>query len=124
MVPCFFFIYFYLNFKKWKGKKIHFNFSRPYSLILLFFLPKLGAKFELMLHHGELKTGSLSAFYKLVIDKFDTVYILSDAQEGFYKKLEVNASRIVRISSYVKPAIDISNIHIKVKNEVDTFFSN
>lgn len=118
------YIYFFKNYKNWSGKKVHFNFSRPHSLFFMFLLPKFGASFELMLHHGELKVGIWGGIYKLILRKFNIIYVLSDSQKDFYIELNVRTSKMIIISSYVEPSLNVFNINCKVKSEIDMFFTD
>lgn len=86
---------------------VHFNFSRPVSLIFPFLLPKRGRVFVLMLHHGELDSPYPVFLTKLFLNRFDKVYSLSSSQENFYEKHGYLGENIIHTNSYIPSSIPL-----------------
>jgi len=78
---------------------VHFNFSKPISLILPFFIPKRNVRFFLMLHHGRLKSPYPRFITRVFLSRFDVVYALSSSQMQFY--LRNGCKRVVNTTSYI-----------------------
>lgn len=85
-----------------KVSVLHFNFSTPRSLLLLAVLPKINAKWFLMLHHGDLE-GGINPFVKWVLSsRVDAVLCLNARQAAWYSRF-VEAEKIKMANSYVEP---------------------
>ena len=115
-----FICYYFLKFSSWKGRILHFNFSRTRSLFLFLLLPKFGSEFHLMLHHGVLSKSTLPFFDYLVLRKMDVIYSLNSNQKKFYLDSGVSLSNIYECASYIRPII--SEIACDVKDAIDSFF--
>ena len=96
----------WLLFFKKKGGCI-FNFSSCSSLLIIFFLPKLGRqKWVLILHNGD-QEGNFQklnfiakAIVKFALRKIDLLCAISNKQYDFYKKNKTG--KVLRISPYIK----------------------
>ncbi|MCU4425354.1 glycosyltransferase [Acinetobacter sp. WU_MDCI_Abxb74] len=92
---------------KYRNKDFFFNFSSGNSLVFFIFLPKINNKWSLMLHHGHLTSRLPKFLLKFILNKFDTIYTLSDRQADFYKSINLHYS-LVSENSYVPASfIDI-----------------
>lgn len=108
------FFHFFLSFCFFRSvvegiEIVHFNFSKPISLILPFFLPKRKKIFALMLHHGELISPYPKFITKLFLGAFDQIYVLSCSQEEFYDDHGVSKENIIHSSSYIPASIPSSD---------------
>lgn len=97
----------------YREKTIFWNFSRPYSFLLLLLMPKYSkSRWVLMLHHGSLE---INGYFKRIITnyaiacvkrKIDLVLALNDHQECFYYQHGFKA--IERTCSYL-PCLSVIN---------------
>lgn len=102
-----------------KEKKIYFfNFSRLYAVFLIFFVPKMGSKFLLMLHHGNIKTKVPSFIVRVALKKFNRIFSINSSQEVFFLESGIDEAIIFSTSSYVP----LSRESIAKSLEVDNFF--
>jgi len=115
-----FLFYYWRRMFYWRGRLVHFNFSRARSVLILFFLPKFGAKFAFMLHHGELSFSRFGFLYKFAFSRVDLFFCMTSQQEGFYRGFAIPESKIVRVSSYVPPSK--ACVDRESRAEVDSFF--
>lgn len=92
---------------KYRNKDFFFNFSSGNSLVFFIFLPRINNQWSLMLHHGHLTSRLPKFLLKFILNKFDTIYTLSDRQADFYKSINPKYS-LVSENSYVPASfIDI-----------------
>ena len=80
----------------------------------------MGAKFALMLHHGELKVSRFKFLYYLAYARIDFFFCMNDQQESFYKQMSVPVSKNIRVSSYVPPIGSLKDS--QTQPEIDSFF--
>ncbi|ANT64628.1 glycosyltransferase [Prosthecochloris sp. CIB 2401] len=86
---------------------VHFNFSTALSLVMLALIPKRKVRWILTLHHGDLFAKYYSAsrairfFIKQQMRRFDSVVVLSDNQENFYRFIGLHKSVLDRLPSYL-----------------------
>lgn len=121
----FFVIHYWVRLFGWKGRLVHFNFSTARSLLIFLLLPKMGAKFALMLHHGELHK-SFGFLSSIAISKIDLIFCMNEGQERFYKSIGVPARKIVWSNSYIPPVMEptANESPSDSIDPIDSFFFN
>lgn len=115
-----FIIYYWTRLFRWKNRFLHFNFSTAKSGLIFFALPKAGAKFSLMLHHGDLnsRTPLLS---RAALSRIDYLFCMTENQELFYKSIGIPERKILRVSSYIPPTTEPLNK--SKQDQIDSFFN-
>lgn len=98
----------FIECAKNRKQSLFFNFSNTRSLLLLALLPKLGSRWGLILHNGNLRDSHHIPFFnfltRVAIKKADVIGVLSDAQESYYLSKGALKSRLLKVQTYIPKA--------------------
>ena len=87
----------WFNREKQINREVYFNFSRPRALLLTLLVPKvIGARWSLMLHHGELNIDGtvIEKFVRLAASRMDEIHYLSSNQKEYYLSTNIDERQL------------------------------